>query len=66
MTTALRTTGGRKYKELPALSQLLPVDARELLVEAAFSLPLSRRVTAINLATVKVRAMYPSFFKEDI
>ncbi len=46
----------------PAVCRLLPLPARELLVEAAFSATIGRSAR-INEATQVVKQKYPQFFK---
>lgn len=53
-------------KPLPRPVDLLPRDARQLLITASQHMPRSSRVTAINAAITRVRAMYPQFFKKEI
>ena len=58
------TFGDSAPKGLPPAIEILPRDARELLRTASQHLPRSSRVTAINVAITRVRAMYPQLFKK--
>jgi len=53
-------------KPLPRPVEILPRDARQLLITASQHMPRSSRVTAINVAITRVRAMYPQFFQKEI
>ena len=53
-------------RALPRPVVLLPRDAREILITASQYLPRSSRVTAVNTAITRVRAMYPHYFKKEI
>ena len=53
-------------RALPRPAVLLPRDAREILITASQYLPRSSRVTAVNTAITRVRAMYPHYFKKEI
>lgn len=53
-------------KPLPRPAEILPRDARQILINASQHLPRSSRVTAINVAITRVRAMYPQFFQKEI
>lgn len=53
-------------KPLPRPVEILPRDARQLLINASQHMPRSSRVTAINVAITRVRAMYPQFFQKEI
>ena len=67
MTTyRVRTvTFNRPQPQLPRPVELLPPDARQILINASQHMPRSSRVTAINVAINKVRSEYPYFFKEE-
>lgn len=53
-------------KPLPRPAEILPRDARQILINASQHLPRSSRVTAVNTAVTRVRAMYPQLFQKEI
>ncbi len=52
--------------KLPTPASLLPIEARDILINASQHMPRSQRVTAINKAINQVRRTFPQFFKEEI
>ncbi|MDQ5979582.1 MAG: hypothetical protein QG602_2557 [Verrucomicrobiota bacterium] len=50
----------------PPVAKVLPIQAREVLLQAAQFMPRSQRVTAINKAINEVRKNHPQFFKKEI
>jgi hypothetical protein len=52
--------------KLPKPASLLPIEARDILINASQHMPRSQRVTAINKAINQVRKNHPQFFKEEI
>ncbi len=56
----------KRMEQRAAPAQILPRDAREILINASQYLPRSSRVTAVNTAITRVRAMYPQYFKKEI
>ena len=50
----------------PQVAKVLPIQAREVLQQAAQFMPRSQRVTAINRAINEVRKNHPQFFKKEL
>ena len=50
----------------PQVAKVLPIQAREVLLQAAQFMPRSQRVTAINRAINEVRKNHPQFFKKEL
>lgn len=50
----------------PTVAKVLPIQAREVLQQAAQFMPRSQRVTAINRAINEVRKNHPQFFKKEL
>ena len=48
------------------IAKVLPIQAREVLLQAAQFMPRSQRVTAINRAINEVRKNHPQFFKKEL
>lgn len=61
---AVTFNGAAKSRPRPV--RLLPLEAQATLIEAAYHMPRSQRVTAINRAIIEVRKNHPQFFREEI